>query len=782
MAEYKKVPETLKSQISAEAQAKYKEIIAKYVPDRPTTPSDDQCEDEIKNFVRAEVPEGDFSFLTNQALPEYISAMNGSVTKLLSAFLPGMGDAGNLTEMLEKGVYTSAALSQVLLLYDMIVKANIVVSVGITLDISSILGSSVLRPSDLAGFLTEANFAGAKAKLDAAAAKDNTTSSYAEIQFENGDFGFEDGDQKGFVNAVVATLRPVSNMLINGVSVINQILLLHNTSTNMGEHVYGAYEYLIPLLEGLGLEGVISSEAFTKRYFDAGKISFNAQLDASLLPIVEPIFGLITRIGEKPIETILSLLPKLSRLVTTGTLNDSVANAIHSSDLLSGVALDLSEEGLITMLKPLLDGVLVDGNIVIGGISIPMPKISLSEIAGLGELKRGDSVSASNKYRTNLEVNVPDTFTYLYNTIGDVVMPLLEELGIDFAVHGTFVKTEAPKYPHNGKMDQKVMKTMVAGLDGLLSGLFNMNDLINSGVCTQTMAAQAIEGIYGLLDSVDLSILGLSFAPNAVAAMLSEKEYANLRADLEEDSWENVSLYLVNGDEVIHQTDMGFKDGDRDGFLACVVASLRPITKLLGETGILTNTVDENGNTAYGLYETLMIPLFEALGITPAASSATYTDNYNQLMKKTDKGTAYNYLVTTILSPVLGLINQLAAAPVDTLMNLLPNLAYAVQYNLTLAFVGNLLPKDAAGNIDLAGMVNGLIGGLLPGAELPAINLDAFASGGSCCAFSPFQKKVVGETHFQLPHKRSNGAGSTPLISMLPRRISSYFSKTGGHI
>ena len=123
---------------------------------------------------------------------------------------------------------------------------------------------------------------------------------------------------------MAAMLRPIANILHNGILVISNILYLPNSVADNGDYKYGAYEKLIPLLESLGLKGVLSSQEYTARFQAAAKVSKNAQLDALFLPIVSPIVTLVDELQANPLNTMLDLLPRLARTISTNTLNDSL--------------------------------------------------------------------------------------------------------------------------------------------------------------------------------------------------------------------------------------------------------------------------------------------------------------------------------------------------------------------------------------------------------------------------------------------------------------------------
>lgn len=411
-AEYKKVPADYLSKISTDILAKYNQIVALYDPVKPLVPSEDKFEDEIAAFTPTTVYATKFP-CARKGIEYTIFGTNKLTADVLKMALAYSAN-GTLKGYKNYSVLSNKTMSTLLSLYHMIADANLTVS-GI--NVSSILAGD-LKPSKIAGWLTEEQFAGAKAKLLAAAETDDTTAAFAAIQFENGDWGFQDGDREGFAKAVAAMLRPVSNILHNGISIISQIIFLPNTTAPNGDYVYGAYEHLIPLLEGLGLDGVLSSEEYSARYYDAAKAGKNAQLDAVFLPILSPIVTLVDELQSNPLHTILDLLPRLARVIDTGVLSDSLNNFLHTSSLLGGVNIDLSGDAVNAMIDGRKISIGLGDN---AQLTTTLKAVDWARLAGCGKLVLADSVSAANAYRTLIETNRADAYVvasqYLVKTV-----------------------------------------------------------------------------------------------------------------------------------------------------------------------------------------------------------------------------------------------------------------------------------------------------------------------------------------------------------------------------
>ncbi|MDO4379789.1 MAG: hypothetical protein Q4D20_02830 [Clostridia bacterium] len=380
-AKYKEIPRALLSKISDEAEKKYSAILALYDPTKPLTPSDYKFENEISDF----------------------SSVNGL------ASIPGVNKAFNIVAAVENKiatvVYKTAVktllknenVSVVGALYKYIVDANIIAS-GI--NISSLL-SKELRPSDMASFITEEKYAGAKAKLLAAAEKDDSVNAYSSIKFENGDWGFENGDAQGFANALAVALRPIVDILHNGILIISNIIYLPNSTSAKGDYVYGAYEELIPILEGIGLEGVISSEEYTEKFYAAQKGEKYDYLDSLILPVLVPVVNLITKLENNVVFTIYDILPNVARTIDTGLLDSQIHAFLKKSSTLGGIEVNLSGDAVNEMLSGLSFTVsLGKMKIKIGFRAINWNRLSRS-----GSLRTVESKKASNLYRLDVKAD-----------------------------------------------------------------------------------------------------------------------------------------------------------------------------------------------------------------------------------------------------------------------------------------------------------------------------------------------------------------------------------------
>ncbi|MGN1349253.1 MAG: hypothetical protein ACI4VI_09945 [Acutalibacteraceae bacterium] len=373
---YAELPKALLPKISDEASAQYSAILALYDPAKPMVPSDYSFEKEIAEFE-----------------PVKGLASVAGVNKAFNIIATVENTLANVVYKLSVGtLIKNENVSIVGSLYDLLVDANIISS-GI--NVSKALATE-LKPSDMASFLVEEKFAGAKAKLLAAAEVNDTTDAYADIKFESGDWGFEDGDSEGFANALAAALRPAADVLHNGILILNNIIYLPNYTSNKGDYVYGAYEELIPILEGIGLEGVISSQEYTERFYASQKGNTYDYLDSLVLPILQPVVNLIGKLEKNVVFTLFDILPNVARMIDTDFLDTQLHVFLAKSSTLSGVEFDLTKDAVTEMISGLTFEVPV-GKLF--KFTIGLNNINWNKLSRCGTLCAVSSASASNALR-----------------------------------------------------------------------------------------------------------------------------------------------------------------------------------------------------------------------------------------------------------------------------------------------------------------------------------------------------------------------------------------------
>lgn len=313
----------------------------------------------------------------------------------------------SIKDILEKELYTNYTVAMIpQALYPMLEQLLNDNGAGIALSFLS------LSPQKLAKVMDEEKFAKARDLFNSLApeGEKDSTAHWANLDLtkvENGTFGFQDGDREGFVNALAAVLRGLTVPLTSGLLAVD-----FANEVNVPNVTYGLYEYLIPVLEALDVEGLMSSKEYTEQFNAA---EGNAKGDAAILPILNPIFDLVeNKLSAAPLSTLVDLLPKLAHVLNDNILNDQL-QLIHGtlgmiSSFVSADLLHIDPSAIIGLVNGLI------GNLQIGDVTLSL-KLSDPDWALLASTAKPvikDSVSGDNAYRVCFETNKSDAFLVVF--------------------------------------------------------------------------------------------------------------------------------------------------------------------------------------------------------------------------------------------------------------------------------------------------------------------------------------------------------------------------------
>lgn len=428
---YNEVPSGLRASIPAEVDAKYKAILASIAPDRPSLDEPDLA---IFKKTVVTYPEKATREQVETALPRIQNL-------LCDVLLPLLGMDGGLEGAVKNGLYTNATVVKLCqFLFPTLVGL-------INMDGFPGIASSFVKiaPSKLAGALNEpedaGKFAGAINALNAAQAagqaaynqylaegneKDDiqlyTMYWTTDFTVENGDWGFQDGDREGFLDAVSAVFRAVS--------IITMLLTFENSiSTTNGTYTYNAYEDLVPIFEALDLEGYMSSHEYTLYVKEISAQNSKLAMDARIRPILVPIFNLIDDFAAAPLDTLLDVLPKLGWALKSDLLNTQVSALISKLGFGLGgsLKLDLTTEGIFDMVAPMLENLTIKEATVNEETGETTPAVTISikldkakfvqfinDIGGCGEAAVKNSKARGTAYRLGVNSDKPDAFVVLF--------------------------------------------------------------------------------------------------------------------------------------------------------------------------------------------------------------------------------------------------------------------------------------------------------------------------------------------------------------------------------
>lgn len=430
---YNEVPSGLRANIPEEITAKYKAILASIAPDRPSLDEPD-----LAVFKKTVVT------YPEKATKEQVATALPRIQNLLcDVLLPLLGVEGGLTGMVQNGLYTNATVTELckFLFPTLVGLINMDGFPSIAAGFVKIEPSKLVDAFTKAGDADAAKYAGAIAKLKAAQAagqaeydaylrNGGTADDIKRITLywttnftaDNGDWGFQDGDREGFLDAVSACFRPIS--------IITLLLSFENNiSTTNGTYTYNAYEDLVPIFEVLDLRGYMSSHEYTLNFQATHAENAYWDMDARIRPILVPIFNLIDDFAADPLDTLLDVLPKLGWALKSGLLNDQVSTLLGrlGFGLGDSLKLDLTTEGIFDLVAPMLENLTIKEASVNEETGETTPAVTISikldkekfvqfinDVGGCGEAVVKNSKARGTAYRLGINSDKPDAFVVLF--------------------------------------------------------------------------------------------------------------------------------------------------------------------------------------------------------------------------------------------------------------------------------------------------------------------------------------------------------------------------------
>lgn len=529
-----------------------------------------------------------------------------------------------------------------------------------------------------------------------------------------------------------------STIKIDLVPVIEQLSVLTIKGGN------GYESAIMPLLDAFNVD-CKSYDQYLKDY--------KAAKDNLLINILNPIVDFLNDVTAAPFDTLTAALPKLAAFLDNNGLGKAVSNLLAPiTDLINvlnknGInADDLVEQIAGKSLKDLLEGLigidLGDLNLELTNLSeslniqdilIPLVNsilkdkginIKLSDIdwGGLASLDNQGQVlvsvlryiedvliknsAAINKLISGIDaiqnskskdviLNILDTVFGQIATAkkDDVVLAvfyllLSEPTNVFFDYSGFVYKDYEFTYPTTVDMD--FLTILGPMLDGLIGGLIEggLSGLVTQNVYTDSIISTIATGLYGAVEGVKindsmnltelLAMTGIDFSTDNVADLLENKDYGQ--------SYSSAARVIKNAGSWsrVKADSLSWGVTDRDSFVHALCAVLRPIYGVLdvllndGSLGLF-NLIYLPGSDGY---TSTIVPLLEAFGCYNVKTQYQY---------RQDMSKEYDYILIDILNPLLDKVEDLLNAPIQTLADMLPNLALFFANDGLLQIIENLL-------------------------------------------------------------------------------------------
>lgn len=306
-------------------------------------------------------------FTPNLTEENYKKVLN-EIDDLLDDFVKEGGSYRSIEALLSSGIYTNANINALMTgVYGSFEKEGLS-------DLLILLGIDA-TPKGVAHYIKE-DYPNAYNALIKAESWEKVS--------KNISWGFYNGSRRGFQNALLAVLRPLTPLL--KVVLAGEDIVIVDAITLKGADGYNTG--VIPILEALGCKES-SIKTYTQYVSDNSK-------DALLNNIAEPVFDLLDEIFDNPVKTLTRILPNVVYFLNSGSLEKCLSNLLIPvtalTSRMSGVVnMDLDTSALTKKLdfNKLLGGMLE-------GSGMKIAEFDINSLAGIGSKTEKQSKSTYN--------------------------------------------------------------------------------------------------------------------------------------------------------------------------------------------------------------------------------------------------------------------------------------------------------------------------------------------------------------------------------------------------
>ena len=246
-------------------------------------------------------------------------------------------------------------------------------------------------------------------------------------------------------------------------------------------------------------------------------------------------------------------------------------------------------------------------------------------------------------------------------------------------------------YPEN--MDVDFLKQLPPMLDGLIGSLADLNGLISEALFKDELISKLATGLYGAIEGVKindgmnltqlLAKTDIDFSTSNVAKLLVDERYGQ--------KFESASATIAAAGSWSNVNVNSLKWGvtDRDSFFHALVAVLRP---LYGVLDVLLN------DAYLGLFDIVRLPGSNGYtsSIVPLMEAFSMYNIKTQYQYRQDINKEYDAILLDIINPLWDLVEDVLAAPLQTVAAIVPNLALFIGNDGLCQIIDNLLTPVSA--------------------------------------------------------------------------------------
>lgn len=304
----------------------------------------------------------------------------------------------------------------------------------------------------------------------------------------NYDWGVQPGDPVTFKESLKDALSPFAPILATLMSGEKDLTILGTVTMKS----YPGYQNgIIPILEALGCEDIVTAEKFAE-LCQGGEENYEAIIGA----IIDPLLGLVDRVANDPVNTLLDILPNALYFISCGNLQIAVENALQSAFVLLdtirpiyNLSFDLNLD-LQSIVLDLLANLEVNGQ----KLNLKIPFLSDFTQLCVGTVAEYESASGKTAYKlvdvdradfvTVLMRNIVDLIFYQdnINAIVDLVGSYANMSDENKATLAEILGTFAEMYKEDNGVDKilnavyVIYKGVYDAGEGAISGLGDLND------------------------------------------------------------------------------------------------------------------------------------------------------------------------------------------------------------------------------------------------------------------------------------------------------------------
>ncbi len=341
------------------------------------------------------------------------------VDELLDQFVAEMGEEKSLSALLKKEIYSSQTLSLLLKNLFSAFESEELSSV------TSLLGVDT-SPKGIAAVLRSKGFSEAAVNL-------SRYTKWSAVGENGVDLGIKKGSQRQFISLLASVMSPFEEIL--GMLLAEDKIVLFDAVDFYGSNGYNTA--IIPIYEAFGCEDstVRTHEEFRSLY-SRGKI---------VEALLDPIVSLLDRFTERPVYTLLQILPNLLYFMESGGFEICIQNLIYPVTVLMAkfgidYSVNLSQLGEINV------GEIMSGLMASADMEITLPELDVAYLASLG--------TAVEKTSKRIVGGQYATVTYIQSDMPALCVTILR------------VMAETIKSPANSGLMDSLMDTGMGSMGG----------------------------------------------------------------------------------------------------------------------------------------------------------------------------------------------------------------------------------------------------------------------------------------------------------------------------